>query len=95
MSTFLCHKNPSCTHAQEEFSEEEDEHDEDLSVALATLRFQQEGRTKDGIPKRSGKQGGESGGSALGLGVTAPTDGTVVTQVKHFDIHLTHPNPCD
>lgn len=66
---------------QEEFSEEEDEQDEDLSAALATLRLQQEGRAKDGT-KRSGQIGGDKSFLVGGASGDSRSEGAVITQVS-------------
>lgn len=67
---------------KEGFSEDEDEHDEDLLAALATLRLQQEGRLNDSTAKRSGQDRVDHKTSQQGLSDAAPTDGTVITQVQ-------------
>ena len=68
---------------QEEFSDEEDGQDEDLSAALATLRMQQEARTKDGGSKRPGQETGGKGGSVGGAGGDGPAETAIRTQVSH------------
>lgn len=68
---------------QEEFSDEEDGQDEDLSAALATLRMQQEARTQDGGSKRSGQEAGGKGGSVGGVGGDGSTETAIRTQVSH------------
>lgn len=67
--------------SQEEYSEEEDEQDEDLSAALATLRLQQEGRAKDGS-KRSGQIGGDKSVLIGGASEDSRSEGVVITQVS-------------
>lgn len=67
---------------QEEFSDEEDGQDEDLSAALATLRMQQEGRAKDGGSKRPGHEAGGRGGSAGGASGDGPAETAIRTQVS-------------
>lgn len=57
---------------KEDFPEEGDGEDEDLSAALASFRMQQEGRVKEGGEKAS--SGGETPGNTQ-------SDGTIITQV--------------
>eukprot|EP00752_Nemacystus_decipiens_P010662 g9494.t1 len=67
---------------EEDFSDEEDGQDEDLSAALATLRMQQEARTKDGASKRPGQEAGGKGGSIGGAGGDGSVETAVRTQVR-------------
>lgn len=83
---------------QEEYSDEEDGQDEDLSAALATLRMQQESRTRDGGSKRPGQEAGGKGGSAGGASGDGPVETAIRTQVSHlieetwrFPLCLTRP----
>lgn len=62
----------SCVNIKEDFPEEDGEEDEDLSMTLASLRMQQEGRAKEGGEKAS------SGGDTPG---NTQSDGTIITQV--------------
>ena len=62
----------SCVNIKEDFPEEDGGEDEDLSMALASLRMQQEGRAKEGGDKAS------SGGETPGI---SQSDGTIITQV--------------
>lgn len=75
---------------QEEFSDEGDGQDEDLSAALATLRMQQEARTKDGVAKRPGQEAGGKGGSVGGGGGEGPTETAIRTQVNQRRGILAH-----
>lgn len=68
---------------QEEFSDEEDGQDEDLSAALATLRMQQEARTKDGGSKRPGQEAGGKGGSVGDTGGDGSIETAIRTQVSY------------
>lgn len=67
---------------QEEFSDEEDGQDEDLSAALATLRMQQEARTKDGGSKRPGQKVEGKGGFVGGASGHGPVETAIITQVS-------------
>lgn len=84
---FIAAPHPTALYrfVQEEYSEEDDEEDEDLSAALATLRMQQEGRK--GGASRSGQTGGRAA-SLSGDGASRePSPGTgVITQVSMISI---------
>lgn len=68
---------------QEEFSDEDEGQDEDLSAALATLRMQQEARTQEGGAKRPGHVGGGKGGSIDGTSEDAAAETAIITQVNN------------
>ncbi|CAM9146680.1 unnamed protein product [Ectocarpus sp. 12 AP-2014] len=67
---------------EEDYSDEEDGQDEDLAAALATLRMQQEARTKDGGAQRSGQGGDGKDGSIDGARGSGPSETGVLTQVR-------------
>jgi len=74
-------------HTQEDFSDEEDGQDEDLSAALATLRMQQESRTKGGEAGRPGQGAGRKDGSVGGASGGGPQETAILTQVvKHIGV---------
>lgn len=65
---------------QEDFSDEEDGGDEDLSAALATLRMRQEARTKEGGGQGDRGKGGSSVASVDGA-TGVPQETSIITQV--------------
>lgn len=69
-----------CAAVQEDFSDEEDGKDEDLSAALATLRMQQEARTKEGGARRPG----HGAGSVDGASEDAAPETAILTQVVNL-----------
>ena len=68
-------------YAQEDFSDEEDGQDEDLSAALATLRMQQESRIKGSEARRPGQRVGGKDDSVGGATGDGTHETTIVTQV--------------
>ncbi|CAM9713984.1 unnamed protein product [Scytosiphon promiscuus] len=67
---------------EEDYSDEEDGRDEDLSAALATLRMRQEARTQETGARRPGPVGNATDGSVGGARGDGPAETAIITQVR-------------